>query len=88
MAKSRKNRDYKAERKYDSKPSVKKKRAARNRARYKMIKAGKAAVGDGKDVNHKKELSAGGTNDIGNLQSVSRSKNRSFKRDKNARRKK
>lgn len=73
---------------YDKRPDVKKKRAARNRARYAMIKAGRAAVGDGKDVNHKKELHEGGTNDLSNLKSVSRSKNRSFARTKTARRKK
>lgn len=88
MAKSRPNRSYAKERAYDSRPDVKKKRAARGRARYKMIKAGKARVGDGKDVAHVKELAAGGTNDMSNLKSVARSKNRSFKRDKNARRKK
>ena len=88
MAKSRPGRDYKSERKYDSKPEVKKRRAARGRARYKMIKAGKAKVGDGKDVDHIKEMHEGGTNDISNLKSVSRKSNRSYKRDKNARRKK
>lgn len=88
MAKSRKGRDYSKERKYDAQPHVKARRAARGRARYKMIKAGKARVGDGKDVAHVKELAAGGTNDMSNLKSVARSKNRSFKRDKNARRKK
>lgn len=36
-------RDYKAERKYDSKPEVKAKRAARNRARLKVNNARKAA---------------------------------------------
>lgn len=46
-------RDYKKERKYDSKPSVMKKRAARNRARYALMKKGVVKVGDGKDVNHK-----------------------------------
>ena len=86
--KSKKKRDYKAERKYDSKPEVMRRRAMRNRARRKMIKAGKAKVGDGKDVNHKREIHAGGSNDMSNLESVSASKNRSYKRDKNARRKK
>ena len=88
MAKSRKGRDYKKERKYDSKPEVMKRRAMRNRARRKMIKAGRAKRGDGKDVNHKREIHAGGTNDLSNLENVSRSKNRSYKRDKKARRKK
>ena len=41
-----------------------------------MIKEGKASVGDGKDVHHKKPLSAGGTSVQSNLQVVSRAKNR------------
>ena len=86
--KSKRNYGPDGEGKYDSKPEVKRRRAMRNRARRKMIKAGKAKVGDGKDVNHRKEIHAGGTNDIGNLESVDASKNRSYKRDKKARRKK
>ena len=45
-------RNYQKERKYDSKPSVMKKRANRNAARYKMMKAGKVKKYDGKDVHH------------------------------------
>ena len=45
-------RNYAKERKYDSQPHVKRKRANRNAARYKMMKAGLAKVGDGKDVHH------------------------------------
>lgn len=86
----KRKRDYgpSGEGKYDKKPEVMRKRALRNKARRAMIKAGKAKRGDGKDVNHKKELHEGGTNDMSNLENVSRSKNRSFKRDKKARRKK
>lgn len=43
----------KAEQKYQSKPDQIKKREARNRARYQMIKMGKAHKGDGRDVMHK-----------------------------------
>ena len=75
-------RDYQAERKYDSKPEVKKKRAARNRARYAMIKAGKAAVGDGKDVNHKNGNAL--DNRPSNWEVESASKNRSYPRTKTA----
>jgi len=88
VAKKKTKRNYAKERAYDSKPEVKKRRAMRNRARYKMIKAGKSKVGDGKDVDHVTEIHAGGSNDISNLKSVNASKNRSYKRDKNARRKK
>lgn len=47
-------RNYRAE--YDSyhaKPKQKKRRAARNAARRKMVKAGLASKGDGRDVHHK-----------------------------------
>ena len=73
-------RDYDKQQKYDGKPSVKKDRAKRNAARAKMIKAGKAKKGDGKDVHHKKPISKGGGNSSSNLRSTSRSANRSFKR--------
>lgn len=42
-----------AQARYNSKPEQIKKREARNRARYQMIKEGKAKKGDGKDVAHK-----------------------------------
>ena len=42
-----------AQAKYNSKPEQVNRREARNRARYQMIKAGKAKKGDGKDVEHK-----------------------------------
>ena len=47
-------RDYKKEyREYHSKPEQKRRRAARNAARRKMVALGKARKGDGKDVDHK-----------------------------------
>ena len=47
-------RDYKAEyARYHSQPEQKKRRAARNAARAKMIFKGFAKKGDGKDVDHK-----------------------------------
>ena len=61
------------------------KRAARNRARYSLMKQGRVKKGDGKDVAHKKPLSKGGTNEKSNLKVASRSKNRSFPRTKRAR---
>lgn len=64
---------------YDASPARKAARAERNRARYKEIKAGKAKVGDGKDVDHKAGLKAGNVNS--NLRVIPRSKNRSFKRN-------
>jgi hypothetical protein len=71
-----------AQRKYNAKPEQKKKRASRNAARRKMIKAGKARKGDGKDVGH-----ANGNpynNNASNLRMESKKANRSFPRTKSA----
>lgn len=74
-----------AQAKYNSKPEQKKRRAKRNAARRKMIRAGKARKGDGKDVAHRN----GNPNDNSskNLTMQSKKKNRSFKRTKGARKK-
>jgi len=73
-----------AQKKYNAKPEQKKRRAQRNAARRKMIAAGKARKGDGKDVAHRNNNTA--DNSSGNLSMQSKAKNRSFKRDSNARR--
>ncbi len=75
-----KKRDYKKEyREYHSKPQQKKNRAKRNAARRKMVaKYGKAAV-RGKDVDHKRPLSKGGSNRMSNLRITSRKFNRGRK---------
>ena len=78
--KNKKDRNYKRERQYDGRPEVKERRNARNRARYKLMKEGKVSKGDGKDVDHKKPLTKGGSNKRSNLRAVPASKNRSFKR--------
>lgn len=76
-------RDYKRENTlYNSSPEQKKARAQRNAARATMAKAGKVSKGDGKDVDHKRPVSKGGTNDSSNLRVQSASANRSFKRTK------
>lgn len=68
-----KKRDYKKEyRDYHSKPEQKKRRAMRNAARKKMG----LKVGDPREVDHKKPLSKGGSNDKKNLRVVSRTTNR------------
>ena len=46
-------RDYSYDREYESTEIQKKRRAARNRARRIMEKAGRVHKGDGKDVDHK-----------------------------------
>ena len=77
-------RDYKTEyQKYASRPEQIKARAERNTARAEMVKAGKASKGDGKDVDHKKPLSKGGTNSMTNLRTVTQKQNRSFSRTPN-----
>jgi hypothetical protein len=77
-------RDYKKQyEKYDGKDSVKKDRAKRNGARRMMEAEGKVSKGDGKDVDHKKPLSKGGSASRGNLRVTSKSANRSFARKKN-----
>lgn len=74
-----------AQAKYNAKPEQKKRRAQRNAARAKMVKAGKAHKGDGKDVAHLNNNTA--NNGSSNLQMQSKAKNRSFKRNKKAQRK-
>lgn len=70
---------------YHSKPAAKKQRAENNKARRKMEKAGKVHKGDGKDVAHKDNQTS--NNSSSNLKVESKSKNRSFARNKNAGRK-
>jgi len=62
---------------YHSSPKQKARRAARNKARRQMVKAGRASIGDGKDVN----------NNSDNLKMSNQSANRSFARTANAKRK-
>ena len=65
---------------YDQKPEVKKKRAARNKARAIMEKEGAVHKGDGKDVDHKQALSKGGKTVRSNLRVEPASTNRSYAR--------
>lgn len=74
-----------AQAKYNSKPAQKKRRAQRNAARRKMIAAGKARKGDGKDVAHLNNNPH--DNRASNLRMQTKAKNRSFRRTKTARRK-
>ena len=76
-------RDYKRENAlYNSKPTQKKNRAQRNKARTMMVKAGKAKKGDGMDVGHIKAMSKGGLSKMFNLQMQSKAENRSFAKTK------
>ena len=72
-----KKRDYRKEyADYHSKPEQKINRALRNNARATLMKEGKVKKGDGKEVDHKKPLSKGGSNKPANRRVVSRSTNR------------
>lgn len=77
-----------AQKRYNSKPEQKKKRAMRNRARRNMIAAGKARKGDGKDVEHM-DGNAMNTPKRGtrNLRMGSKSHNRSYPRTRGAHKK-
>ena len=77
-------RDYKKEYQQQKKRDEKRNRAARERARYEAEnpgKDGKVTRIKGKDIDHKRHLSKGGSNKPRNLRQVSPSKNRSFKRN-------
>ena len=77
------SRNYKKEyENYQGKPEQIKNRAKRNKARAEAVKDGRASKGDGKDVDHKKPLSKGGSNTKSNTRVVDKSTNRSFARTK------
>lgn len=64
------------QRKYNGSPEQLKRRAERNASRAKMVKAGKASKGDGKDVDHKNHRTS--DKSAKNLQVISKSKNRAM----------
>jgi len=68
-------KEWEEQKKRDEKPA----RAERARARYKLDKEG--VDRKGKDIDHKKPVSKGGTNADSNLQVEDPSKNRSFTRN-------
>lgn len=75
-------RDYADEyARYQGTDEQKRKRAERNNARRRLMRAGRVSKGDGKDVDHTKALKNGGSNSDGNLRVVSKSKNRGFPRN-------
>lgn len=83
---SKKPRNYRQEYdRYQGTPDQIKRRASRNAARAKAVKAGKAHKGDGRDIDHE-----GGNpmnNSQSNLKSKSKHANRSYPRTKSARKK-
>lgn len=79
-------RDYAKEyRDYHASEEQKKNRAQRNAARRELERDGRVHKGDGKDVDHKRPISKGGSNRDSNLQVVSKGQNRGFRRDSKGR---
>lgn len=75
-------RNYKKEQAYDLQPHVKKKRANRNLARRRAMRAGLVQKGDNKDVHH---VNGNALKKNGPTRVVAASKNRSYARTRNAR---
>ena len=73
------------QRKYNSRPEQKKRRAERNASRRKMEKAGKVRKGDGKDVDHKNHNTSDQSSK--NLSVMSKSKNRAMNQHSKRKRK-
>ena len=65
---------------YNRRPDVQAKRVLQNKARRHAIKAGKAKVGDGKDVHHVRMLGRGGSGKDSNTKVVSRKTNRGWRK--------
>ena len=71
---SKGKRNYLLEyKRFHSRPEQIKRRAARNKARQRLMKKGKVRKGDGKDVHHVQGIH-------GPVRAIARSKNRAFKR--------
>jgi 5-methylcytosine-specific restriction endonuclease McrA len=62
-------------------PEEVRKRVLRNKARRQAIREGRVQVGDGKDIDHRIPLDAGGSNDRSNLRVRDASENRGYARD-------
>ena len=60
---------------YQASKKQKKNRAARGRARARLMREGKVRKGDGKHVDHKRSFSKGGSNARSNLRVTSARKN-------------
>jgi 5-methylcytosine-specific restriction endonuclease McrA len=75
-------RDYSYDTKYESSPEQRHNRVERTLARRELAKEGIVRKGDGKDVDHKRALSRGGSNARSNLQAISAHANRSKKAGK------
>jgi hypothetical protein len=76
----KKKLEYMAE--YQKKPETVEKRVDRNRARRHAIAAGKARVGDGKEVDHKVPLRKGGSGADSNTRVINKEANRGWRKGK------
>ena len=65
---------------YNARPAEVAKRVKNNAARREAIAAGKASIGDGKDIAHKKSLENGGGNGKGNTAVQARATNRGWRK--------
>jgi hypothetical protein len=65
--------------KYNARTDVKKKRAATNKSRRQAVAAGRVKKGDGKHVDHKVPLDAGGSNTKANTRVVSAKTNKGWR---------
>lgn len=76
-------RDYAREKRLyeDKNPERQDARVKRNAARRTLMREGKVRVGDGKDVDHSRPLSKGGSTSRSNLRVSSAGSNRSFARN-------
>lgn len=66
---------------YNKKPEVQAKRVENNRVRREAIKDGRAAVGDGKDVDHVTMQDKTGPQNHGKTRVVSQKENRGWRKD-------
>jgi len=65
---------------YHAKPEQRKRRSERNMARRKMVEAGLASKGDGRDVHHKNRNTSDKSSK--NLTVISQKKNRGWRKNK------
>ena len=70
-------RDYSYDTKYEASKQHRHERSERVMARRELAKEGKVTKGDGKDVDHIKPLSKGGSQERSNLRAISAHENRS-----------
>lgn len=68
------------QREYNARPENVEKRVKNNAARREAIREGRAHVGDGKDVAHKRSLDNGGSNAKSNLTVQDRKTNRGWRK--------